>query len=318
MPLKDSISIAFKRLTESPGFKTFTWLFRKVLLVFIIGIIIYNLYQIGWDEIWRSLPTQPLFYILFVFIFLSLPIAEIFIYRQVWPLKRRSIFKAMLTKRVYNEEIMGYSGEFYLLTWARKHLDESDWKILANIRDNNILSSITSTTVAFVLIGLLIFTGVIDAGLIFDNVNLVYVFAGTIIVVALILVGMQFRRYIFTLPLNKALVIFSIYMSRFLMHHSLLIAQWAVVIPDTPLSIWFLFIAIIIIINRIPFLPSRDLVFMWAGIELSRMLSMATSSVAGMLLVYSALKKSSNLILYLFFEYKDKGKKEKTKPPNMI
>ncbi|MCC5941487.1 MAG: hypothetical protein JJU37_08085, partial [Balneolaceae bacterium] len=56
----------------------------------------------------------------------------------------------------------------------------------------------------------------------------------------------------------------------------------------------------------IPFIPSRDLVFMWAGIELSRMLDMATAAVAGMLLVSSALKKSTNLILFLLISYYSK------------
>jgi len=304
MPLKDSITGFIGDLTKKPWFNTFSRLFRKALLVFIVGIIIYNLYLIGWDELWRSLPTQPMFYILFVVIFLSQPIAEMFIYRLVWPLKKRSIFKAMLTKRVYNEEVMGYSGEFYLLTWARKHLEETDWKILAHIRDNNILSSITSTGVAFFLFGILVFTGVIDSGLLIDNVNLIYVAVGSVVAVALILVAVQFRRYIFTLPLKKALIILSIYFSRFIIHHGLLMAQWAIVIPDTPLSVWFIFVMLIIIVNRIPFLPNHDLVFLWAGIEMSRVLSVSTSSVAGMLLVYSVLKKVSNLVLYLIFEKK--------------
>lgn len=302
MPLKDSISGFIGDLTKKPWFNTFSRLFRKALLMFIVGIIIYNLYLIGWDELWRSLPTQPMFYILFIFIFLSQPIAEMFIYRLVWPLKKRSIFKAMLTKRVYNEEVMGYSGEFYLLTWARKHLEETDWKILAHIRDNNILSSITSTGVAFFLFGILVFTGVIDSGLLIDNVNLIYVAVGSVVALALILVAVQFRRYIFTLPLKKALIILSIYFSRFIIHHGLLMAQWAIVIPDTPISVWFILVMLIIIVNRIPFLPNHDLVFLWAGIEMSRVLSVSTSSVAGMLLVYSVLKKVSNLVLYLIFE----------------
>jgi len=91
-----------------------------------------------------------------------------------------------------------------------------------------------------------------------------------------------------------------------MIHHGLMIVQWAVVIPNTPLSIWFTFLAIIIVVNRIPFIPSRDLVFMWAGIELSRALNMATAAVAGMLLVSSALKKVTNLILFLLINYYSK------------
>lgn len=280
---------------------------RKVVVFTIVGIIIYNLFEIGWMEVLQSLPTAPLFYILFLFIFVTLPVAEIFIYRQVWPLRRRDIFKAMITKRVYNEEVMGYSGEFYLFVWGRKLLNKGDVEVLKNIRDNNILSSVTSNSVAILLILSLLAFGVIDVGMFSGEVNIYYVIFFVVLLALLIFLFVQFRKYLFALTLKKALVVFSIYLGRFIIHHSLLIAQWSVAIPDTPLKIWLIFIAIVIAVNRIPFLPSRDLIFLWAGIELSRVLSMTTAAVAGMLLVSSALKKSTNLILFLLISYYSKS-----------
>lgn len=303
---KEKLKTYWKQFTESPRAKQFQSVFRKILIALIVSIIAYQLWDIGWSEVLSSLPTHPLFYVLFFVLYLTLPTGEVFIYRQVWVVKRWETFKAFLTKRVYNEEVMGYSGEFYLFMWARKYVGKSEKEVLKNVRDNNILSAVTSNLVAVTLIGLLIFTGVIDVEDIFGNVNLVYVTTGFLVVAALITLFIQFRKYIFDLPLRKALIVFGIYLSRFLIHHTLLIVQWAIVIPDTPLSIWFLFLAIIIIVNRIPFIPSRDLVFMWAGIELSRMLDMATAAVAGMLLVSSALKKSTNLILFLLISYYSK------------
>ncbi|TVQ13456.1 MAG: hypothetical protein EA364_06530 [Balneolaceae bacterium] len=282
-------------------------IFRRLVVAAVVGIIGYNIYEIGIAEVLGSLPSNPLFYIIFFLIFLTLPTAEIFIYRQVWPIKRRKIFRAALTKRVYNEEVLGYSGEFYLFTWARKHLDRDDIDILKNVRDNNILSAITSNFVAFSLIGTLVFTGVIDISNLTGHVDMVYLITGIVIFAALIALFVQFRRYFFALPLKKAALISFIYFSRFIVHNSLLIAQWAVVIPETKLSVWLIFVAVVIAVNRIPFLPSRDLVFMWAGIELAKALDMATASVAGMLLVYSALKKGTNLLLLLWFSYYPDG-----------
>lgn len=269
----------------------------------IIGLIIFQLFDIGWVEVLQSLPSNPLFYILFFVLYVTLPIAEIFIYRQVWPARKRDLFKAMITKKVYNEEVMGYSGEVYLYVWGRRHLTKSDLDIIKNVRDNNIISSLTSNLVAFSLIGVLIFTGLIDIGLLIDNVDVVYATVGIIIAIVLVVLFIQFRKYLFSLSLKKTIIIFSIYLSRFLIHNALLIVQWAVAVPQTSLSIWFLFVVIFIAVNRIPFLPSRDLVFMWAGIELSKALSMATASVAGMLLVTSAMKKSLNLILFIWLNY---------------
>jgi hypothetical protein len=129
------------------------------------------------------------------------------------------------------------------------------------------------------------------------------VITGIIIGIMLILLVIQFRKYLFDLPLKKALFAYSVYFTRFIIHHSLLILQWAIVIPNTPMSVWFTFIAVLVVVNRIPFLPSKDFVFLWFGIELSRMLDMATASVAGMLLVSGALVKVINLILYSLISY---------------
>lgn len=297
---KKKLKETWKQFSESPGGKRIQKLLRRLTIAFIVGIIIYQITDIGWREVLGSLPQQPLFYLIFFVLYFSLPVTEIFIYRQIWPLKKRQMFRTFLTKRVYNEEVVGYSGEFYLFMRARKLLDSSDRQILKNIRDNNILSAITSNLVAFTLIGILIFTGFIKLDQLIGDVDWVYIVVAGAIVIAFAALFIQFRKYIFDLPLKKALVIFGIYMTRFLIHHGLIVVQWAVVIPDTPLSVWFLFLTVVIVVNRIPLLPSRDLVFMWAGIELSKVLNMATADVAGMLLVSSALRKVMNLILFLY------------------
>jgi hypothetical protein len=303
---KEKFKTAWQNWKRSVRARQLRKYLRRVLVALIIGVVLYQLFEIGWAEVMRSLPTHPLFYILFVFIYITLPAAEVFIYRQVWTVGRFSSFKAFLTKKFYNDEFIGYSGEFYLFTWARNKLDRDEKDILKNIRDNNIVSAFASNLVAFVLVGLLIFAGIIDLGDLAGNVNLVYVATGLLISIFLGAIIIQFRKYLFSLPLKKTLIIFSIYLTRFIIQHALLIAQWAVVIPGTPLSVWLTFAAMVIVVKRIPFIPSKDLVFLWAGIELSRMLDMATAAVAGMLLVSSVLSKITNLILFLVISYYDK------------
>lgn len=303
---KSKIKESWKKFAKSTRAKQLKKFFRRSVIVFIVGIILYQLYDIGWGEVLNNLPTQPLFYLLFFVIYLTLPIAEVFIYRQVWIVKKWEMFKAFLTKRVYNDEVMGYSGEFYLFVWGRKHLQKIDKEILKNVRDNNILSAVSSNLVAVVLVTMLVLTGIIDLEDIIGNVDLIYIIGGGLIAAIGASLIIQFRKYLFDLPLKKALIIFSIYLTRFLIHNGLMILLWAVAIPNTPFSAWFLFVTIMIVVNRIPFLPSRDLVFMMAGIEMSRMLDMTTAAVAGMLLVYSVLKKVINLILFLIISYYSK------------
>lgn len=317
---KDRFIQFWKDFSKSPHAQLIKKIVRRVVIAVIIGVIIYQIIDIGVGEVIRNLPTQPLFYCIFFVLYITLPTAEVLIYRQIWPLKKWQLFKAFLTKRVYNDEVMGYSGEFFLFMWARKHLSVSDGEILKNVRDNNILSAVSSNMVTIVLISVLVFTDVIDLGELIGNVDLFYIITMIIVFVAIVALIIQFRKYIFNLPFKKSILIFSIYFSRFIIHNGLMMVLWAVVIPETPLSSWFIFVAIMIIVNRIPILPSRDLIFMLAGIELSRMLNMTTAAVAGMLLVFSALKKITNLVMFLFLSYysKDEELKKLAKQKGVI
>lgn len=294
-----------KAIEQDSRFKKAKSIFRRLLVAAILGMILYQLFRIGWMEVLRSLPTQPLFYILFLALYISLPAAEILIYKQVWRIQPWKAYKAFLIKKVYNVEVMGYSGEFYLFLWARKHVGNRDSELLRNIRDNNLISAFTSNLIAFTLIGVLLYTQQIDLSEYYEGVSILYVVPAVIIAILLVMLLINFRSYLFNLSLRKTLIVFSIYFARFIAHHGLLIVIWSVAIPETPISVWFTYVTVVIVINRIPFLPSKDLIFIWAGIELSKVLDMATASVAGMLLVFSAMSKILNLLLYLIFSMSD-------------
>jgi hypothetical protein len=58
-------------------------------------------------------------------------------------------------------------------------------------------------------------------------------------------------------------------------------------------------LAVQIMITRIPLLPSRDLIFLGTGIEMSGFINVSTSSMAGMLLASSVLNKILNLVFFV-------------------
>ncbi|MDG5766703.1 hypothetical protein QA596_04425 [Balneolales bacterium ANBcel1] len=298
MRIRPDLKERWKHIRNDPRTRTALRWLQRVIALGIIGLIAYQLIDIGWREVLQSLPRNPLFYLLFLCIYLTLPVAEMFIYRQVWPLPKRKSFLAFLTKKVYNHEVMGYSGEFYLFLWGRKRLDASDRQIFRNIRDNSILSSVTSNMLTVFLLAGLLYTGRIEMSQILGDAGPMHIIAGTLLLVLAALVLYRFRRYLFALPRRKAGIVFSIYVTRFILHHGLLMLMWAVAIPGTPWSFWFTFLALFVVVNRIPFLPSKDLVFMWAGIEFARMGDVTLASIAAMLLVFSALNKLVNLVLF--------------------
>ncbi|MDX1638076.1 MAG: hypothetical protein R3281_08915, partial [Balneolaceae bacterium] len=82
--------------------------------------------------------------------------------------------------------------------------------------------------------------------------------------------------------------------------------------PEIPLYIWFTYMSIKIISTRIPFIPSRDLLFIGASLELSKLLNVSDAGIAGILLAGNVLSKLMNLGLYLFLSFQ--GKLVRKKP----
>ena len=307
---------AIQAFRNSPRAETFAKWGRWLITFLILGVVAYQLTEIGWKEVLQNLPGQPLFYLLFVLLFVSLPIAEVLIYRQLWTFRAREAFKTFVLKRFYNEEFVGYSGEFYLFTWAREHAGVSEKQILKDIRDSSILSALTSNSVALSLIVVLLVSGIVDPEPWLERVDLFYFL---VIAFALLLAGVllyTFRNYLFSLSAGKALSIFSIYMGRFLLHNTLMILQWMVVLPMIPISTWLVYATVDIVIKRIPLLPGKELAFVWAGIELSKVLNVATAGVAGMLLVQSVLNKLVHVLLFLLFQFRGNEKGDKKRVPS--
>jgi hypothetical protein len=303
LKLKDNIIDRWNSFAGTAAARRLSVWLRRVLMLGILGVIAWNLYDIGPIEVLRSLPTKPIFYVLFVIIYLTLPLTEILIYGQVWNFRKRDGFRAFLTKKVYNSEVVDYSGEFYLYLWAKKGMNLKGKAVLKNIRDVNIMSVLVSYTMALSLVGYLIYTDALDLSGWFGGVQGFHVVGGVLVVILLGALLVQFRRYFFALPRIIAMKVFGLYSTRFLVHHGLLVLQWMVVIQGAPLSIWLTYLAVFIVVNRLPFLPSKDLLFAWAGIELSRYLGVGVAEVAGMLLVYSALNKVTNFTLFTLFSY---------------
>lgn len=272
---------------------------RRTLILVVSILILWQTWNIGWDEVLRNLPNTPWFYILMAVLYVMLPTTELLIYTQLWNVKKRMLFRTFLIKRVFNDEVLGYSGELYLFSKMRTLTDRSERELMYDVRDTNIISAIVSNMVAITLVSILIFFGFIPVEILLEQANLLYVSIGLIAFSIIIALAVQFRRHIFSLPLKTAFRIFRIHLIRFVLQNALLVVQWAVVLPETPVYVWLIYMSTNIVLNRIPFLPAKDLVFIWIGIQLSMSLDVATAGLAGMLIVSSALFRIANLIIYI-------------------
>lgn len=272
---------------------------RGLLLVGLLGFLAFKLTRIGWAPVWEHLPTRPLFYLLFVLLYLLLPLTEMLIYRIVWRYDVWRAFPAFLKKRIYNREVLAYSGEVFFVTWARRHVGLPARSVAETIRDNNILSAAASTTIALILLGVFLYVGRLRITDLIGTHGLSYVAGGVVLAVILGVLAHRFRRYLFSMAARTALLIFGIQCTRLVLGQALQIAQWAVVMPEVPLSVWFTFAAVSIILTRIPFLPNQNLIFMGVGVELSSSLGIPEAAMFSMLGVLVALDKLVNFGLFV-------------------
>lgn len=282
---------------ERPRLQRAGRLVARLVTLGIVAWLGWTLTEIGWVAVLEALPRTPWYYLLFVVIYFSLPVCETWIYRLIWPIGFREGLRAFVAKRVLNEEVLGYSGEVYLWLWARDHVGVSRMEAFRAVRDVSIVSTIASTTVAFGLLGALVFSGQVALEELVGDVDAVLVATGVVIAVAVAAAAARFRRHLFATPPRTAGAIFGIHMLRLLGANGLILVQWAIVVPEVGWGVWFTYLAALIVLNRVPFLPSKDLFFLSLGVGMSGALGVAEASVAGLFLAASVLTRVSNLAL---------------------
>ncbi|MEX0720788.1 MAG: hypothetical protein WD059_08985 [Balneolaceae bacterium] len=295
---KASIKQKIKDFSESELAAKLGKILNRIIQVGIIVYLAFELTELGWSKFFKSLPVNPLFYLIFLINYFLLPVSEIFSYGISWKIKVKESFSVFIKKRVYNKDVLGYSGEVQLFAWARKKLGKSDKEIFKVIRDNNILSSVASTTIAFFLLLIFFATDQISLFDYLKRENLFTYIAMGIIVIIIGVVLYRFRRYFFSMSRKVALSVLGIHTTRFMLVNILQVVQWYVVMPEIPLRIWFTYLSMTLILSRIPFLPNKDLVFIGASIEISKLINVSTAGIAGLFIAQNVLDKLLNAILF--------------------
>ncbi|WP_321395641.1 hypothetical protein [Emcibacter sp.] len=274
----------------------------KILQWIITGLIflylIHRVEQIGWTEIRDSLPSHPAFYMLFFIIYLCQPASELIIYRIIWKVGLWRCFPVFIRKKIFNTGVMGYSGEAYLCFWAIPRLPLSQKEIFSTVKDNNILSALTSNSMTVFLLTVFFLTGQIKVITNADPSVSSYLLLAAVITVILVPVVIRFRRHILALP--KAIVqkVLAVHVSRLFLVLGLQILQWSLVLPEVPVTTWVLLITAQMVLTRIPFLPNSDLIFLGVCLSMTGFVEAPEARVAGMFVTAGALGQCLNLLLY--------------------
>lgn len=219
---------------------------------------VYQLRNIDFASLWALLPAGIGFWIIFAAYYLSAPVSEFAIFRRLWSLPL-SGFSPLLGKLVSNEILLGYLGEVYFYTWARRNASITTAPFGA-IKDVSILSALTGNLFTLILVLL--------AAPLLSELHLhisAQAFVGsTVFVLATSIVVLLFRKRLFTLPHRELWIVAGIHTLRIVGKTGLAAAMWHIMLPAVPLGWWLLLAAMRQLLSRLPFLPNKDVVF--AGI----------------------------------------------------
>ena len=297
------------RLRKNKAVKSFL---PKILVLIICIYLGFKLSAIGWTEIFQSLPTSPAFYLLsIVFVFLPI-IAERIVFKSASKTKSSPPLRLFIRKHVINKAVMNYAGEGYFITQL-SHLKGLTLSSAAIIVKN---LNLARTFVANFWILFLVF-----ATILFGNSNILQKMIEVSPLLALLvgvlslgicLGAIMFYRKLTRLKFSVAGKIAAVYFIRSCLAACVLVAQWSLVLPGTPLSVWYVFLIIYYITKKSP--VAGDLVFVSVALTLPG-LGSDSAAIAALLLTMTA---TLQLIYSLGFVLTIKLSKPIELPPETV
>ena len=208
-----------------------------------------------------ELPTSAGFWLAFAAAYFVVPAADWLLFRRLFaaPVPAATMLKRM----VLNLGVLGYSGDAWLLAWARRRGVDTG-RAATGIKDAAVLSAATGN-VATLIIAALVWPSLATAG---------GAFGGGALGASMALVGfgaavtMVFWRRILHTDGAGALFISSVHMGRILLGMGFAAATWKFALPDLSIGTLLLLSALRMIAGRLPFIPNKDIAFAGAALLL--------------------------------------------------
>ena len=233
-------------------------IFSILLSLAVIAMVIHEMGGVNVPHLARMVPVNPAFWFIFAAYYLVTPASEWFIFRRLWHIPPAG-FLALLRKKVYNELLLGYLGEAYFYTWARRRVSLNAAPFGA-VKDVAILSAMTGNAVTMALLVMMLpMLGASQLGL--DSRPLTLSLG---LILAISLLAMVFRRRVFTLARSELTMITQVHLARIVLSTVFLAMLWRMVLPQVPLSWWLYLSTLRLLVSRLPLMPNKDLLF--AGI----------------------------------------------------
>jgi hypothetical protein len=230
------------------------WIGPLVALGF-LGVVLFEVRNLDYAQLLAKIPSLPSFWLLFFAYYFSGPVSEWFIYRRLWHIPS-SGFLALVRKLISNEILLGYLGEVYFYSWARRST-EIHAAPYGAIKDVTILSALIGNAFTVLILALLypLFHTLEFGGV----ANTAYYSIGFVLLTSLVI--MVLRNRLFSLAAPDLRFISWVHSARIIFTTAASALMWHLLLPDVDFRWWLLLAAGRLLISRLPFLPNKDIMF---------------------------------------------------------
>jgi hypothetical protein len=281
-----------------------TWgrVLTMALSILVLAAAVWQARSLQLADITALVPVSPVFWLIFALSYMAGPASDWLIFRKLWGVSARAM-GALTRKLIYNELLLGYVGEVYFYTWARRKLPMEATPFGA-VKDVAILSAVAGNIMTLALIALAYpYLALLPLAEYGNDIAWSLAF-----VVGISLVPFLWRWQIFSLTRGELWLVFGIHLARIIATTLLSAVLWALVLPDVAIGWWVVLSAIRLLVSRLPFVPNKDVVF--AGIAL---LALGQDvEIAALMAMMAALILTTHLVLALVFGLHDLVKGDKS------
>jgi hypothetical protein len=265
------------------GIQLLRWGIPLILLV-IIGR---RLTALGWHEIWSARPSSLGFYILLVLQFFLQPFGDYLVYRNLWGVANTPPMKVILRKRLLNTFMLDYSGEAFFYFWAQARLKLAPGMLVHGIKDSNLLSGGAGLLMVYLMLLALLALGGLHIPASLNTHGWLYALVGSVplILCAVLVLG---HRKLTQLSPGQIATTFGIHFSRSALVLVVEFGLWQLsgALPSAIAGLQF--VALRLVVTRLPLVPNKDLIFLGAGIAAAGMASLSVTPVATVLVILAA------------------------------
>lgn len=261
----------------------------------LLGLVAFALTRIGWAKIYAARPSSLLFYLVLALPFFVQPVADLLLYRNLLGVGRALPLWIFLRKRYMNTVMLDYSGEVYLFFWVRKHLKVPDGFLAHAVKDSSVLSAAGGLVVLWLMFLVLLADHLIALPSLqlgkwpLALIGLVPLVLGIALFVA--------NRKLTALSRKQIATVFSIHFARCVFALWLEYVLWWLSGALPSGAVCFKFVALRLLVTRLPLIPSKDLVFVGVAMAAAGTMAVSAPHVAAVLVLMTVIDKIEDIIV---------------------